>query len=294
MRKFIIEIAVFVVITSVLLGAVLYVVNNLLVVDGFYDMNDDYEVLILGDSHAECGIDDSNMPYVRNYAQSGETYFYTYQKLKAWLPNNDHIKTVFVEFNVGQILTSVNPSTWDDEHLSAKVPKYCTAMNFADHMLLLVNNPLGYTNALSLTINQNWELLEDSADHFNALSWGTYTPLHHDGSNELVVDDNFRIGLEEVQSVSETNLYYLDQIVALCRENDVRCVFIRCPIHVKYSGLRYEATFQYVLHDRYADIEFIDFVGEVIPETGYADAHHLNQRGAEAFTTIFRKEVLDY
>lgn len=294
MRKFITEIALFVLVTAVTFGGVVYLVNHLLIVEGFYELEEEHTTLVLGDSHPECAIDDREFKSVRNYSQSGESYFYTYQKVRKWLPNNEHVKTIFLEFNAGQVLTSVNASIWDDEHLSAKLPKYSTCMDFGDHMLLLVNNPLGYVNALALTMEQNWQLRKDSADHFHEFGWGTYITLENDGSEKLKTALPFTLAMEEVQSVSETNLYYLDKIIALCKAHDVRCVLIRCPVHIKYSGIRYESTFQHVLQTRYAEQEFLDYATMPMRLDEFADEHHLNVRGSKRFTEAFKKHLITH
>ena len=56
------------------------------------DKND--EMIVVGHSHPECAYNDSLIPSLKNLANSGESYFYTLQKLKKIVPANPQIKTI--------------------------------------------------------------------------------------------------------------------------------------------------------------------------------------------------------
>ena len=60
-------------------------------------------VLILGDSHTQCGIDDALLPNSLNLSESADTYFYSYVKLKRMLKANPQIDTLilgYADFNI--------------------------------------------------------------------------------------------------------------------------------------------------------------------------------------------------
>jgi hypothetical protein len=63
----------------------------------------DKNILIVGDSHTECAIDDSIFTRSFNISQSGTAYLYSYIKLRKILVENSHIDTVLVSFHGGSI-----------------------------------------------------------------------------------------------------------------------------------------------------------------------------------------------
>lgn len=69
-----------------------YVRNN-----RFYKLNDSVTGIIIGHSHAEGAYIDSLLPNTVNMAQSGESYFYSYIKLRKLLEANNNIRRVMIE-----------------------------------------------------------------------------------------------------------------------------------------------------------------------------------------------------
>ena len=68
--------------------------------------------LVLGHSHPECAFNDSLINNLKNLAQTGESYYYTYFKTIKVLEQNPSIEIVFVEFTNNQIYELMNNWIW--------------------------------------------------------------------------------------------------------------------------------------------------------------------------------------
>ena len=97
--------------------------------------------LVLGNSHTEFALNDSIITDLVNISQSGESYFYTYTKLKKILEDNAQIKTVFLAFSNEVIDVGMNDWIWGDQFFSFNFPKYSPFLGFQQHYILGSNNP---------------------------------------------------------------------------------------------------------------------------------------------------------
>lgn len=91
----------------------------------------------------------------------------------------------------------------------------------------------------------------------------------------------------ELSQISYTNFSYLMKTIHFCKQNDVNVKLIRTPVHHTYPGDINEPTFQAILKNYLSDLSFLDFKNYPIANEGFADYHHLNYKGAKAFSEFF-------
>jgi hypothetical protein len=65
-------------------------------VSNSYKIEDDVTDLYAGDSHMEAAINDKIVPHSKNISKGGETYYFTYYKLKSLIEKNPKIEKVFI------------------------------------------------------------------------------------------------------------------------------------------------------------------------------------------------------
>ena len=101
------------------------------------------------------------------------------------------------------------------------------------------------------------------------------------------IPNNFR--------VSQFEKKYLDKIVKLCQDNDIKLILINTPKRneiLSYS--KYGMKEFYEFYDNYYyNIDFLDFSRFSLPESDYGDFVHLNTLGAKRFSTYLNNTKMD-
>ena len=247
--------------------------------------------IVVGHSHPECAFNDSLIPNLKNIAESGESYFYNYAKIKPVIIQNPSINVVFIEYTNNQINEDMNKRIWEDPYISDRYPRYSSFMNLDDNLMLFKNNPSAYTNALSLSIrNKSTRIFENDLDFSTKI--GGYLYLERNKTDSII---NSMESLKQTASsvipvkkdISEANLSYLDAIIEFCKKNDKKVILIRSPQHKKYAGYTNEEKYMEILKSRYADIEYLDFSNFPLSNSKYGDLDHLNYKGAKVFSEWF-------
>lgn len=255
-----------------------------------FKLKSDTKYIVVGHSHPQCAFNDSLIPNLKNISQSGESYFYSYFKIKAVITQNPLVDVVFIEFTNNQIYEIMNEWIWGDKYISNRYPKYSSFMNLDDNLMLFKNNPSAYTNALSLSIRKKSIRIFENDLNFST-EIGGYLYLDRDKTDSII---NNMISLKQTASsvipvrkdISEANLSYLDAIIDFCEKNDKKVILIRSPLHKKYDGYN-EEKYMELVKSRYADIEYLDFSNFPLSNSKYGDLEHLNYKGAKIFSEWF-------
>lgn len=235
--------------------------------------------LVAGHSHSECAYNDSLISNFKNIATSGESYFYTYQKLKEVLRQNEQLKMVFVEFTNNQIDAGMDTWIWGDKYISKFYPKYGSFMDLWDTGLLLKHNTPSVVNNFSVQQKRNlMDMLKNDYDYRKDLGGYVYY-------NENRLESAIRNQLETkkntpLHKLSHTNIDYLRKILSLCDQHQVAVIFVRSPQHSLLKMRKNEAQFLKVYSEAFTQIPFLDFNNFNIPDDGYKDLEHLNYKGA--------------
>lgn len=260
----------------------------------YFQLGEDKQFLIVGDSHPECAFNDSIIYAGANFAASAESYFYIYAKVKQLIKYNKQIKHVLVEFNNGQIEKGMNELIWSEKYLMEVYPKYASFLDADDYTVLLKNNSGSLLPAHMLALKKNITFLfiDRGRSMIHYRNWGGYLRLTHDQPQVLeAAMDKPSVELDHEIETSKTNLAYLRKIIALCRLHQVSVHLIRTPVHPAYSGLANEKTYQRVVTERFSGVSHLDFRNFTLAPGDFADFHHLNHRGAKKFSIFFQNLV---
>lgn len=288
MRPFLTKSLTFALLVVAATSTLILLVNFAMRRGHYFDMGRKAELLMVGDSHPECAFNDSIISHSANFSSSGESYFYGFLKVKMLLKKNPQVKTIFIEFNNGQIEKAMDENIWGDKHIDWRYPKYSAYMGIEEIGILMSHNWKTTVHAQFISLRDNVRfLVRRSKSLVYYGGWGAYHPLRHDGSQLLAQYRNNRVDvLDSLVETSPTNLLYLSKMIEFCRNRDVVVFLIRSPVHPKYRGLANEKTFQQVLQGQFAGVEFLDFVTFSADDTEFADLHHLNYKGAQRYSTL--------
>ena len=168
MKVFFKKIVIFHTIAISLLLLIVFVPIILIKTNSTFKINKNKTIVVMGHSHPKYAFNDSIISNVRNLANSAESYFYTFQKLKKVIPDNPQIKTVFIEFSNNQINKKKDEWIWGYEKMSRYFPLYSSFINREDFNLLLKNNFKDLISCYSIGINNN--LYRTIGSNFNRFS----------------------------------------------------------------------------------------------------------------------------
>ena len=279
-----------------LISAFIVGVNKMIDRGNYFRINPGATSVILGHSHPECAFNDSLIDNCKNMAQSAESYFYTYYKLKKIIENNHQVKTVYVEFTNNQLSKKMDDWIWENPYFSYTYPKYAAFINATDYMLLFSHHAVAVLNSVSLTVKKNFLFLaKNKKDYIKEMSWGGYLYLVKSTTdsvvNEMAKDVNKR--QQVLLGTSTVNIVYLEKIIDLCRQNAVKIYLVRSPMHSQYTGVGNEPVFKKILATKFAGIEFLDFKDFPLANNEFADMEHLNYKGATIFSLFFNGLLKD-
>lgn len=249
--------------------------------------------LVLGHSHPETAFNDSLISDLSNMAQSGESYFYTFQKAKEIFKQNNSIETVFIEFTNNQINDEMDNWIWGDKYMSNRYPIYSSFMSLHDKRILMDHNLEGFYNAFSISSKNKFSrIIMDDLNFLEEI--GGYHYLIGNKTDSLLlkrkdIDESHKPKINSIRQpeISEFNLLYLTKIINLCDKLNIRVILIRSPQHEKYSGFINEKVFQDILKNNFKHIEFLDFSKFLVSNVEFGDFEHLNYKGARKFSIWF-------
>jgi hypothetical protein len=287
MKKFLFKILIFfilnLVILILLLSTVYFIVSS-----SSFKVSKEKNMLIVGDSHTECAIDDSIFSHSINISQSGTAYLYSYIKLRKFLNENQHIDTVLISFHGGSIQKSIDEWVLSDTRILTHIPNYVSLLQIKE-LLLFINKPSFYSAVIKMPVKHIRGILK-----FVIKRTLTYKDLYIGGYLKLDRDKLQRaIELEEnremtINEYSEYQLEYLFKIIELCNNKGVELILFNSPTYnpEKYGNLPLLANYY---NTYFSDITYLDFSAFVLPDYGYGDIGHLNFKGAEIFSQYLEK-----
>lgn len=245
--------------------------------------------IILGHSQPECGLIDSLIINTENFSQGGESYFYTFQKVKKLLAVNEKIENVFISFSNNQISDEMNKWTFGDKYINNYYPKYSFMMDYPDYKLLLKNNYSAVVRAdFKATINNTKFIMAKDKSYLKDRNWGGYLKIEWNKVDSLMKKNYLdKLDKKQFTTLSYTNIYYLHKIIDLCTSKKVGVVLFRTPIHERLIQIQNEALFKKVTSENFKSVVFLDLSHFPIAKNGFADFSHLNYKGATAFSKFF-------
>lgn len=250
-------------------------------------------ILVLGDSHTECAIDDQIVLRCANFSESGTTYYYSLLKLKKILHDNNQIDTLLLSFHFGSIDKDNDEEylynkAYNHERLKKVIPFFTIKdyTEYYDKILLIesmLNSPLHYFPFIfSGLLNGNYQTPLMNLGRFSA---SNRNELKEDLQKRLEAGP-FKVKTDYSQN--EINLlFHIDQV---CKDNHVKLILINTPIYhaQNYTDICLYLRFLEMYPDKFTVWDFSSFNPG---EDGFSDVSHLNLSGARAFSIFLNKEL---
>ncbi|RAR69302.1 hypothetical protein [Flavobacterium aciduliphilum] len=293
MKKLLFSFSYFTAILGLIILVVFYLGYSSLNNSRYFKISTDSKILVLGHSHPECAFNNRIILNLTNLGKSGETYFYTYLKLKKILPQNKQIKFVLLEFENSEVDTVMNSWTWDDSHIYHMFPRYFPLMDKSDLKFILSKNskaifnclPRNFINEFGFNIYSNYLKKKGIISNkrfggYNGLKRNKVDTITNNSSKYKSLNNN---------AIPFCNVFYLQKIVNFCNSNKVKIFFIRSPFHRNYKYAVNESKYNMVKKKYFSRVELLDFKDFHLSSTDYGDLGHLNYSGSNKFSIFFNK-----
>jgi len=250
--------------------------NSIIRKKSTFALQDEYKNVIFGHSHSECAYNDSLISNTINLSYSGESYFYTYLKLKNVLKDNPEIETCIIEFTNNQIRSDWDERIWKEDYLKHRFPKLSPFMSLNQHLILFSKNSIGYTESVSLSIRKSFSTIARNKYNYSK-EIGGYLQLKGTKIDSIL---EYTDKEPEQFGISKYNLVYLDSIIQYCNQTKRKLILIRSPQHQKNPDLSNEIDFQKTYNERYSEVKFIDLNNYLVNDNDFYDLGHLNKKGS--------------
>lgn len=292
MKKFIAKFFLFVLPIVLVTGVAIVLVNKKITRGNYFQIDSATKYIFLGHSHAAHAFNDSLIRQSVNISQDGESYFYTYYKLKKILDNNPQVQAVFIEFSNNQASKEMDKWIWGKEYIDYRLPKYGPFMDNEGWRLLFLKNYHPVLSSVSITFKKNvLFLLGQKKSYIREETWGGYLYSAIDKTDSLLQINKKNPGGKSPADTltSSQSISYLQKCLDVCNEKKVKAYLMRSPMHPECVLRVNESKFREVLASEFTGVPFLDFKDFPLNNHDYLDLQHLNYKGANNFSLFFNE-----
>ncbi len=197
-----------------------------------FKIDDTYTDVFLGDSHVRYTVNDTLLAHSISLANSSESIYFSYHKLKLLLKSNQTIETVHLGFSYHNI------SDYYDQYINGKysqsvAPNYFYILSFNEQLQMFKWNSRRLPSFVRAILKSGIKIWRNE----NTFTGGFDNPYTNTTANNATMDERLKLQYytnDTLNSFSALNLKYFDNIVELCKEQQVELVIINTPVHAYF------------------------------------------------------------
>jgi hypothetical protein len=244
-------------------------------------------ILVLGDSHTECAVDDNIFSCAENLSQSAEAYLYSYCKMRKFLKENKQVDTVILAFRADPLRS--DGGIFLESYMMNRIPQYLLLMEKEDIAIFSEEKTTFVYAALRPEYLFLLNMLRGKPLSYTSLNIGAYSELHRDKLQEDIErrGKNKDTGLVK-DSVSDYQKTYILKIAELCRSEGVELILLNSPTY-KPEVYENNALANDFRNACLPDVKYMDYSAFPLPDSCYGDIDHLNYRGARIFSRYLQE-----
>lgn len=256
-------------------------------------LNENTKSLIIGDSHTYVAINDKKLNNIQNVSWNAEGYIYTYAKLRHILNNEPKVSEIFLG------LSYHNFSGYYDNYIYGDLAKYFShryigVLSFEEYFEIGSNASL--FNIYGISRDAIKKGIKAIATKDCAI-YGSFPEkplevIYNIKHMETRIKYQY-YNKTEVVDTSAINIRYLNKIVDLCKERNIKLIMFQTPMHKDYISRVPKKYVQYFHHFiQRNNLHLFDFSGLELPDSCYLDdGDHVNYYGAVLTTNAFKEYI---
>lgn len=244
--------------------------------------------IIAGDSNTECALNDQKIKSALNISRSGESYFYTYHKLKYLIQKNESFKKVYLSFSPHNIIRSEGNRLTSDGRIYNSLIEYSPVLNTESIFFLI---KMDTKNAFLSFLKSPIYLFKNK----NVL-WGGYFYLIGNNLDRSTRNSEQYYSQNYTQkNIDRIEVLYLKEISNLLVSHNIELIFLNTPKWTEFYEFSYSRELFYEVYKKhFSEIKFLDFSSLFSEKEFFADFMHLNFKGSQEFTNFFNLEVVSH
>lgn len=292
MVQFLRKVVVFLIIPLIFILGVLLGLNFLVKTD--CKIKTDINSLFIGDSHIQLAINDSIIPQSLNVGTTSETFYFSYYKLKILLKENPSIKNVYLGLSFHN-LSDYSERFISGDYSASIAPKYYFILPLKEQLRLIYWNKTKLTSfvrdVIKIGVDQIFE--EKYYPFIGGYSREFTASFAADSSmNKRIQFQYFNKG--KLNSFSKFNIYYLNEIISLCKKSGVHLVMLNTPLHEYYCDKIpkvYKDELRKIVDKNH--LNYIDFSDLKLGDNCFIpDGDHVSTNGADIVSEKLKNYTL--
>ena len=255
-----------------------------------YKIKEKKNILIVGNSHTECSINDSILSNSINLSQSASSYFYSYMKIREFTKYNPQIDTVIISFSDNDLFSEKEKWFSSSEKINNKMTRHIILFNKDDYLDLFKSNPIEVIVQTFILYSDFYNLHTKKRDFI-----GSYNKINVNKIDEDIIEFNRSPPIID-SIIAITELQYLLKIYNFTQENEIKLILLNTPIHPiieKHFSVIRERNCSSIARDQMPNATYFDHTSFVLKNSDYADLSHLNNKGSNKYSeflqSIFNK-----
>ncbi len=275
----------------------------------YFNLQDDIETLILGDSQAQFAFNPHYIQNSVNGAIVAEPFFYTFYKLKFIYQQNRHLKNIILSLSPHNLSEFNDEKLFNSEDLMHFYDQYYMLLDESGKSVIrnfnqpFVVSTIKYDLGVPLEIYKNLQLwikiLLAKQQPGDYAFWGGYDTRNRSDiqmKRILWITGRHYYNGDQVASASKVMLQYLEELASFCHQNQLQLWLVTPPLHKAYRE-RIPDSFVDLLNETTDNlttlpgVHYFDYSAMQIPDAYFYDSDHLNTRGANAFSQIINEHL---
>lgn len=247
------------------------------------EIRDDISVLLCGHSLVANAYNDRELLNVQNIAQEGESFFYTYIKLKKIIDETEGIKHVYIDVSTNYFVKGNDRKIWKDNTLIGFLPRYLPFMTFEEYFFLLKKNFKG-TLKYSLKSPIKWAYV-----FYNKLSYdnkllGGYLPRKGAFDCDSYQKNPITLDFSNHEIVNLQNIY------TFLLKNKISITFLETPVSKCSIWRNHRVEIRTYLQDQFPLAKLLTMESFNATDENFWNHSHLNEIGSQYFTDFLLKQ----
>ena len=250
--------------------------------------------LLVGDSHPAHAIDPDIVSDLTNLSRDGDGYFYINMKVRTLIDANPQIDTLILAYSFIDVTLKRDAWFRDQVVLRSKTTKRFFLFNMQDLWDVVKTDPVEVLVNLPQSIPHS--LMNPRRGKTVLGGYSKLTSVRNVGEklvlNPLAEEEEEKGGglFDEEPKFSVDHVYYLHEIYKYCESKNVQLVLLNLPL-LPYRVVGF-APYKPQYLKVAAELEnaiLIDHSAFYIPDSGFADANHLNALGSKIYSEYLEK-----
>lgn len=249
-----------------------------------YKIKEKKNILIVGNSHTECSVNDSIISNSVNLSQSATSYYYSYMKIRVFTKYNPQIDTVIISFSDNDLFSEKEKWFSSSQKINNKMKRHIILFNKDDYLDLFKSNPFEVSFQTFILYSEFYNLHTQKRDFI-----GSYNKINVNKIDEAIIEFNLRPPIVD-EEIAITELKYLLKIYEFTQKNNIQLILLNTPIHPileKHFAVIKPRNLQ-IVSEKMPNATYFDHTSFVLENSMYTDLSHLNNKGSNKYSEFLK------